>query len=244
MELPVAARQGADVVRVYRGRTRTVQRVPVLRLPGSMQHDVKAVDLPSRLAVVAIQHLEVVLLAGVLLYQPPTPVQGPIPAGVLDEHFNERDLLAVQVERPAVDPEVGFAVIDPLELALHGAAAVRREAIRNHVGAERLELMTRGRILVGAPRGGVDPATARHLRRRTLLPEPEEGPLGLGDWARRTVAGPHKHGARHRREEQPQVSLLEHDVASVLWFGESHTTQTQSRCHSGRARISLCDSEL
>src|SRR3989442_4695515 len=116
MELPVAARQGADVVRVDRGRTRTVQRVRVLRLPGNnaMQHDVKAVDLPSRLAVVAIEHLEVVLLAGVLLYQPPTPAQGPIPAGGLAERLHEGDLLAVQVERPTVHAK-GGAVIYPLE---------------------------------------------------------------------------------------------------------------------------------
>src|SRR2546427_12131501 len=33
--LPVAARHRADVLRVYRGRTRTLQRVPVLRLPGA-----------------------------------------------------------------------------------------------------------------------------------------------------------------------------------------------------------------
>src|SRR2546427_12600720 len=92
----------------------------------------------------------------------PLPLDGTIRTDTR-ERLGRRDRDAVQVEGTSVNP---YAVIDPLERALNHAVATLVEAL-NHVGAKGLELVTGGRILVRAPRRGVDTPTTGHLQGRT-----------------------------------------------------------------------------
>src|SRR2546422_11240490 len=93
--------------------------------------------------------------------------------------------------------------------------------------------MTGGRFLVRPAKGGVDPATAGHLRDWALLPEPEEG-FANRDWAFRTLAGPREHGGRRHSEKQPQVSQFEHGARlRDCWFAATPSTapdNAQSKC--------------
>src|SRR2546425_9942508 len=110
MELPVTTRQDAK----RRALGSPVRAAHLIAGNGLVRYeDLEAVVPHPGLPIVAIEHCEWEVFAGVLHHEVPAPAQRPITATGLVDSLHERDRVAVQVEGPSVDPE-GVPVIDPL----------------------------------------------------------------------------------------------------------------------------------